>query len=108
MLCFRLFSSLKPRPFVQSSFDMQAFPRSHVYLFLIFSLFVYLEMSLFPNIFFVPFPLSVCIGSTSYVLYFRMVFFYLVTTGWIFDISLCENAIIQKNKIHGERWFFID
>ena len=24
---------------------------------------------------------------------FRMVFFYLVTTGWIFDISLCENSI---------------
>ena len=32
--------------------------------------------------------------STSYVLSFRMVFFYLVTTGWIFDISLlCENSI---------------
>ena len=30
---------------------------------------------------------------------FRMVFFYLVTTGWIFDISLCENSI-QINSIH--------
>ena len=31
--------------------------------------------------------------STSYVLSFRMVFFYLVTTGSIFYISLCENSI---------------
>ena len=30
------------------------------------------------------------------VLSFRMVFFYLLTTGWIFEISLlCENSIIQ-------------
>ena len=35
----------------------------------------YLEMSLFPNICFVPFPLSLCMESTSYVLSFRMVFF---------------------------------
>ena len=34
-------------------------------------------------------------GHPSYVLSFRMVFFYLVTTGWIFDISLCENLINQ-------------
>ena len=32
--------------------------------------------------------------STSYVLSFRiMVFLYLVITGWIFDIILCENSI---------------
>ena len=42
----------------------------------------------FPSVFNVPFPLSLCMESTSYVLSFRMVFFYLVTTGWIFDISL--------------------
>ena len=36
--------------------------------------------------------------SASYVLSFRMVLFYLVTTGWIFDISLlCENSINQIN-----------
>ena len=34
--------------------------------------------------------------STSYFLSFRMVSFYLVTTGWIFDISLCENSINQS------------
>ena len=43
--------------------------------------------------------------STSYVLSFQMVFFYLVTTGWIFDISLCENSINQsagrKKKMAG-------
>ena len=46
--------SLKPRPFVQSSFDMQASPDdSHTCFFsLFFSFFVYLEMSLFPSIFF--------------------------------------------------------
>ena len=33
----------------------------------------------------------ICVESTSYVLSFRMVFFYHVTTGWIFDISSsCE------------------
>ena len=60
--------------------------------------FIYLEMSPFPSIFvfFVPFPLSLCMESTSYVLSFRMVFCYLVTTGWIFDISLCENLINQS------------
>ena len=38
--------------------------------------------------------------STSYVLSFRMVFFfYLVTTGWIFDISLLCEISIQFNSI---------
>ena len=48
----------------------------------------------FFRVFFVLFPLSLCMESTSYVLSFRMVFVYLVTTGWILDISLlCENSI---------------
>ena len=47
-----MLSSWKPRAFVQSFFDMQA-PRSHTYFFLSFFFpFVYLEMSLFPSIFF--------------------------------------------------------
>ena len=49
---------LKPRPFVQSSFDMQASPGSHTFFF--FFSFVYLDMSPFPSIFLVPFPLSLC------------------------------------------------
>ena len=36
--------------------------------------------------------------SMSYVFSFRMVFFYLVTTGWIFGISLCEDSINQSIK----------
>ena len=80
--------SLKPQPFVQSSFDMQALRQPHVFL----SFFPFLSWAtlLFP-IFFLPF--SLCIESTSYGLSFRMVCFYLVTTGWIFDIRLCENSI---------------
>ena len=34
-----------------------------------------------------PFSLINSVESTSYVFSSRMVFFYLVTTGWIFDIS---------------------
>ena len=41
---------LKPRRFVQSSFDMQAPLLPHILLSFFFS-FVYLEMSLFPSIF---------------------------------------------------------
>ena len=38
-----------------------------------------------------------CMESTAYVISFRIVFFYLVATGWIFDISLlCENSINQS------------
>ena len=41
---------LKPRPFVQSSFDMQAPRQPHVFLSFFFP-FVYLEVSLFTSIF---------------------------------------------------------
>ena len=61
---------------------------------------VYLEMSLYSENFFVPFSLSLYRESPSYVLFFRMVFFYLVTTGWIFDISLYENPINQSIKLY--------
>ena len=47
----------------------------------------------------VPLPFSLCMESTSYIFSFRMVFFYLVTTGWIFDIiSICENSIKKTPK----------
>ena len=42
-----------------------------------------------------PFPLSLRIESTSHVLSFQMVFSYLVTMGWIFDIVY---VIIQSIK----------
>ena len=89
---FVLMLSLKPRPFLQSFFDMQA-PRLPRVSFL-FPLFIW--RCRFFQVFFVPFPLSLCMESTSYVLSFRMVLFYVVTTGWIFDISLCENSINQS------------
>ena len=54
----------------------------------------------FSEYFFVPLPLSLCMESTSYVLSFRMVFFYLGTSGWIFDSSLCENSINQSRAVH--------
>ena len=51
----------------------------------VFSLFLFvsLEVSLFPSSF-VSLPFSLCMKSTSYVFPFRMVFFYLVATGWTF------------------------
>ena len=69
-------------------------PGSHT-CFVFFPPFVSLEMSLF-RAFFVPSPFSLCMESTPYVLSFRMVFFYLVTTGWIIDISLCKNSYIKN------------
>ena len=107
LVCFASFFvsilSLKPRPFVQSSVPIA----TRLSFFLSFCLFfVYLEKtSLFPSTFFFyhfrflfVWTIEYC---TSYVISFRMmmVFFYLVTTGWIFDVSLlCENSINQSIK----------
>ena len=56
----------------------------------------------FPEFFFVPLPFSLRMESTSYVFPFRMmVFFYLVTRGWMFDISLYENPINKNNVCVG-------
>ena len=65
--------------------------------------FIYLEMSLFPRfLLYHSLPFSLCMESTSYIFPFRMVFFYLVTTGWIFDIiiSRCEISINQSNQVY--------
>ena len=52
--------------------------------------------------------------SMSYVISFRMVFFYLVTVGWIFYISFIELQITvqlkQQSEVHlvpspSETWF---
>ena len=52
LFCFVFVSMLllKPRPFVQSSFDMQAPRLASRVSFFVFSPLVYLEMSLFPSI----------------------------------------------------------
>ena len=60
--------------------------------------FFLLEMSLFPKIVLVPLPVSLCMESTSHVFHFRMVFFYLVTTGWMIDIRLFEISINRSIK----------
>ena len=65
--------------------------------------FVSLELTLFPSIF-VPLPFSLCMESTlylpCYVFSFRVVFFYLVTTGFTFilQLKLCKNSISQSIK----------
>ena len=48
----------------------------------------YCMVTLFPSIFSAFFPSGWC-------------FFYLVTTGWIFDISLCENSL-KKSKTYSK------
>ena len=74
--------------------------RPFLFLFLYYVYYVSLELSLF-LIFFVPLQFSLCMETTSsYVFSFRMVFFYLVTTGWIFYISLCENSIKKSQSIN--------
>ena len=69
--------------------------------FFSFFLFVYLEMSLFPSILFCTNPAFSLYGE--YVVRSFLpdgVFFYLVTMGWIFDISLCENSINQSKCLY--------
>ena len=64
--------------------------------------FLFIWRCRFFRVFFVPFPLSLCMESTSYVLSFWMVLFYLVTTGWIFDISLYVRIQLINQIDHGE------
>ena len=92
--------SLKPRPLVQSSFDIYAgVPRSdsHTCFFGFFFLsFLFIWRCRFFRVFF---PLSPCMDCRLRCTFFPSGWcvFYLVTTGWIFDIScLCENLIDQS------------
>ena len=57
--------------------------------------FVSLEMSLFQSTF-VPLPFCLCMESTSYGFPFRVISFYLVTTGWIFDITNVKIQLVIK------------
>ena len=64
--------------------------------------FVYLEMSLFPSTLCTIAAFSFCRRGRRTFFPSKLCLFYLVTTGWIFDISLlCENSIkfnqIQSN-----------
>ena len=72
-----------------------------IFSFLFLPFFLSLEMSLFSEYFCTnTVSLCTCKRSASYVFSFRMVLFYLVTTGWIFEISSCENSI---NSIQSKR-----
>ena len=94
LFCFVLVFMLllKPRPFVQSFFDIQAPRKPHVFFGGFFLLFIwrcrFSEYFLYHRRF-----IYLCMESTSYVFPFRMVFFYLVTTDWI---SSCEISINQS------------
>ena len=71
-------------------------PIAKLVFFRFFSPFVIRRCRFF-RVFFAPFPLSHCTERMPCVLSFRMVFFYLVTTGWISGISLlCENLTNQS------------
>ena len=76
---------LKSRPFFQSSSLICRRSDSRACFFLFFLLLIW-RYSFF-RVFFIPLPFSLCMESTPYVLSFWVVFFYIVTTGWIFDIS---------------------
>ena len=60
--------------------------------------FVYLEVLLFP-IFFCPIAVFSLYGEYVVRSFLPVGLFYLVTTGWIFDISLCENSMKIKERI---------
>ena len=101
LLRFRLnaFFPLKPRPFVRSFFVLRCAcvpTATRVFSFFPFFLF-FSDMSLFSSIFVrLPFSLSMERARRTFSPSGQC-FFYLVTTGWIFDISLiCENSINQS------------
>ena len=68
------------------------------------SCFFFLDLSFFLSIFvLLPFPL--CVYKEYVVRFpFRVMFFYLVTTAWSFDISLCGSSINQMNKKTQALW----
>ena len=88
MLCFRLYALVEAAALRSIVLRYAGAPIATRVSFFLFSFYLFGDVA-FSEYFFVPFPLSLInsMESASYVLSFRMVFFYLVTTGWIFDIS---------------------
>ena len=91
LLRFSSLLALKTRPFVQSSFDMQASRYPHVFFFFFFPL-VYLEMSLFPSIFCTISAFSLY-GEYVVRSFFPNGVFLPCDHGLDFDITLCVNSI---------------
>ena len=100
LLRFRLHAFIEAvalRPIVLRHAGAPIATRLFIYLF-----FVYLDMSLFPSIFLYHCRFSCVWRVRRSFVPFRMVCFYLVTTGWIFYISLCENPINSINSIKNQ------
>ena len=103
--------SLKPWSFVQSFFVLRyacvpTATRGCLTAVCVFFVFVAYFFCFFGDVAFsecsisVPLPFSSCMESTWNVSPFGMLFFYLVTTGWIFCIIVCEHSINSIN--HGD------
>ena len=86
--------SLMPRPFVQSSFDVQASRSPHVF-FLFLLLFIW-RCRFFRVLLFVSFPLSLCIGEYVVPSFLPNGAFLPCDHGLDVDTSLYENSINQS------------
>ena len=72
--------------------------------FFMFPSFVSLEIDVAFSEYFVPLLFSVCMESTSYLFPFRMVFSYLVTTGWILTSAYVRiQSITQPSSTYTPR-----
>ena len=78
-------------------YNMRAPRYPHVFLSSSFFPLIYLEMSLFPSIFCTIIAVFSLYGEYVVRSFLPNIVFCLVTTGWIFDISLCENSINSIN-----------
>ena len=88
--------SLKPRPFVQLFFDMQAPRHPHVLPF--FSFYFYGEVAFSENFFNHYRFLFDGENVVLIVFSFRVVFFYLVTAGWIIFANLATEFALAPSS----------
>ena len=95
LFCFGLLLSLKSRPFVQSFFDTHA-PRQphavrHLTTVCVLLVFLFLWRCRFFRVLLYHYRFLFLRRVRRTFFSFQMVFFYFVTTGWIFDIRLYDN-----------------
>ena len=113
LFCFHLFALTEAAtlPSIVLRFSICIRPDGHMQLssncLRPFFVFVSSFFCFFGDVVFFEYFLSItvylCMESTLYVFPFWMVFLYLVNTGWIFDIRLCENSINQSIIAIAER-----
>ena len=106
LLCFHLYVFVEAAALRPTVLRYAGAPiATHTCFFLFYFLLIW-RCRVF-RVFLVPLRFSLCMESMSYVLSSRLVFFYLVTRGWNFDISLiCKNLINQS--MMAVRTFFVD